>query len=73
MIDLAPNQLAYVVAMLQRLFPHEEVWAFGSRIRGTAKPSFQAILQQEHIVIKPGGMAQGREQAPMETAENSER
>jgi predicted nucleotidyltransferase len=118
MIDLAPNQLEYVVAMLQRLFPHEEVWAFGSRIRSTAKPysdldlavvgetklpfarfldalnaieeselpfrvdlldyhrvkpSFQAILQQEHVVIKPGGMPMGGKQAPMQAAEDSER
>ena len=37
MIDLAPQQLATVKAILRRQLPDREVWVFGSRATGTAK------------------------------------
>jgi len=36
-IDLSPAQLGIVLDILARLAPGREVWAFGSRARGTAK------------------------------------
>lgn len=38
MIDLTQNQLAEVQQILAEWLPHTEVWVFGSRIKGTAKP-----------------------------------
>ncbi len=38
MIDLRPDQLALVKNILHEHLPHLEVWVFGSRINGTAKP-----------------------------------
>lgn len=37
-IDLTPAQRGIVLDILSRLAPGREVWAFGSRARGTAKP-----------------------------------
>ncbi len=37
MIDLRPDQLALVHAILSRHLPEQDVWAFGSRVRGNAK------------------------------------
>lgn len=37
-LDVGPEHLAIVRGILLRHFPDREVWAFGSRVRGTAKP-----------------------------------
>ena len=36
-IDMNPHDWAIVSDILMRLVPHYEVWAFGSRVRWTAK------------------------------------
>ncbi len=36
--DMRPEHLAIVRDILRRCVPDREVWAFGSRARGTAKP-----------------------------------
>ena len=38
MLDLPENQLQGVCGILQEIAPDREVWAFGSRVKGTAKP-----------------------------------
>lgn len=38
MIDLAPEYLALVLEILNRRIPGVEVWVFGSRVQGKAKP-----------------------------------
>lgn len=38
MIDLAPEHARIVHEILRRRVPRAEVWIFGSRCRGTAKP-----------------------------------
>lgn len=38
MIQLAPEHLAIVREILDRRLPGREVWVFGSRARGTARP-----------------------------------
>lgn len=37
MIDLRPDQLDIVKAIIHQYVPNYEVWAFGSRVAGTAK------------------------------------
>lgn len=37
-VDLAPHDRAEVARILQAQVPELEVWAFGSRVKGTAKP-----------------------------------
>lgn len=37
-IDLNPHDLEIVLAILQKVVPDREVWAFGSRVKWTAKP-----------------------------------
>ena len=37
MLDLSPAALANVSVILTRHIPEREVWAFGSRVTGTAK------------------------------------
>lgn len=37
-IDLNPHDLEIVLAILQKFVPDREVWAFGSRVKWTAKP-----------------------------------
>ncbi len=37
-LDLTPEQQAEVRELLKRHLPGTEVWAYGSRVRGTAKP-----------------------------------
>lgn len=37
-IDLKPEHLVLVLGILQNRIPGKEVWAFGSRVKGTAKP-----------------------------------
>ena len=38
MLDLPENQLQLVRGILQEIAPDREEWAFGSRVKGTAKP-----------------------------------
>jgi len=38
MIDLSPDNLNVVKDILRRFIPGEEVWVFGSRVTGKAKP-----------------------------------
>jgi predicted nucleotidyltransferase len=38
MIDLKPEHLRLVREILHRYLPDREVWVFGSRVTGTAKP-----------------------------------
>ena len=37
-LGLAPQDLSALLAILHRYIPEGEVWAFGSRVRGTARP-----------------------------------
>ena len=37
-LGLVPQDLSSVLAILQQYVPEGEVWAFGSRVRGTARP-----------------------------------
>ena len=37
-LGLAPQDLSTLLSMLQRYIPEAEVWAFGSRVFGTARP-----------------------------------
>ena len=37
-IDLNPHDLKIVLAILRKFVPDREVWAFGSRVKWTAKP-----------------------------------
>jgi len=37
-LDLRPNEWEIVRDILERHVPDREVWAFGSRVKGTAKP-----------------------------------
>src|SRR3990167_10843625 len=37
-IDVRPDQWRIVRDILQKHVPHLEVWAFGSRVKGNAKP-----------------------------------
>jgi type I restriction enzyme S subunit len=38
-LDLRPDHLAIIQEILQRHAPNREVWAFGSRVQGTARPA----------------------------------
>ena len=37
-LDLTPEQLKKLRELLTRHLPNTEVWAYGSRVKGTAKP-----------------------------------
>lgn len=37
-LELSPEQLAIVRSILARVIPDREVWVFGSRVQGRAKP-----------------------------------
>jgi predicted nucleotidyltransferase len=37
MIDLSNDLMKQVINILEQYVPHAEVWAFGSRVRGTAR------------------------------------
>ncbi len=38
MLELSPKQLSMVQDILASCVPDREIWAFGSRVKGTAKP-----------------------------------
>ncbi|HEB77006.1 MAG TPA: nucleotidyltransferase domain-containing protein [Methylothermaceae bacterium] len=37
-LDLTPDQKRRLIALLQRYLPDTEVWAYGSRVKGSARP-----------------------------------
>ncbi len=37
-LDVAPEHLHIIMRILQKYVPQYAVWAFGSRVKGTAKP-----------------------------------
>lgn len=37
-LQLSDSEWQQVSAILQRYLPHYEIWAFGSRVKGSAKP-----------------------------------
>lgn len=54
-LDLRDDHLEIVREILQRYVSHLEVWAFGSRVRGTARPSSDldlCILSEEPLGFK---------------------
>ena len=56
MVDLRPDQLATVRAILQAEVPECEVWAFGSRVKWTAKDSSDLDL----ALISPRRLSLGK-------------
>ncbi|MDT8447765.1 MAG: nucleotidyltransferase domain-containing protein [bacterium] len=38
-IDLKPEHLKLLLGLLRQHLPHVEIWAYGSRVKGTARPS----------------------------------
>jgi type I restriction enzyme S subunit len=53
-IDIRPGEWEIVRALLQRHLPGREVWAFGSRAKGAAKPFSDldlAILGNEPLTL----------------------
>jgi len=58
MVDLRPDQLATVLAILQAEVPECEVWAFGSRAKWTAKDSSDldlALMASERLPLSKLG------------------
>lgn len=58
MLDLPAGQLAIVRAILAQHVPHAKVWAFGSRVLGTAKRFSDldlAIEDREDLSIRTWG------------------
>lgn len=54
-IDLCPAHWAIVRAILQKHLPQYEVWAFGSRVSGTAKPYSDldlAVINHQPLSLK---------------------
>ena len=53
-LDLRPDQLQMVLHILQRRVSTFNVWAFGSRAKGTAKPYSDldlAVITQEPLAV----------------------
>ena len=53
-LDLRPDHEALVLAILQRHVPRQEVWAFGSRIQGKARPTSDldlAVITEEPLAF----------------------
>jgi predicted nucleotidyltransferase len=53
-LDLCADQWAMVEAILRRHLPDREVWAFGSRTKGTAKPYSDldlAVLGEQPLAL----------------------
>lgn len=55
-IDLSSSQQKIITKLLQTYLPHTEVWAYGSRVQGKARPSsdldlvaFASSHQKENI------------------------
>lgn len=66
-IDLTSNQRAEVLALLNRYIPDTEVWAYGSRVKFTAKPhsdldlvvftspeQFHNTIRMNRVVLRSG-------------------
>ena len=54
-IDLSPEHLQEVRAILARHIPGREVWVFGSRAKGTAKPTSDldlCVLGREPLTMQ---------------------
>ena len=57
-IDLSPEHLQEVRAILTRHIPGREVWVFGSRAKGTAKPTSDldlCVLGHEPLTMRVYG------------------
>ncbi len=52
MIDLQPQHMVIVKDILQKWVPDAEVWAFGSRVKGNARPSSDLDI----VVIAAGAL-----------------
>jgi predicted nucleotidyltransferase len=53
-LDLLPGELEIVCAILRRHLPGREVWAFGSRVKGTARTYSDldlAVLGDERLTL----------------------
>jgi len=53
-LDLRPDQLQIVQHILQRRVPTFDVWAFGSRVKGAAKPYSDldlAVITHEPLAL----------------------
>lgn len=48
-IDLTPQQRKVILSLLNKYLPDVEVWAYGSRVTGTARPSSDLDL----VVFSP--------------------
>lgn len=58
MLDLPADQLAVVRAILAEHLPHAKVWAYGSRVQGTAKRFSDldlAVEDKEELSISTWG------------------
>ncbi len=56
-LDLSPKQRVIVLKLLKKYIPDTEVWAYGSRVKWTAKPesdldlvAFASVDQKENII-----------------------
>ncbi|STZ77044.1 nucleotidyltransferase family protein [Bergeriella denitrificans] len=61
MVDLAPEYLAMVQDILQRHFPEEAVWAFGSRVKGGARPFSDldlVVISQQPLPLRRMALAE---------------
>ena len=51
MIDLPSGQIRILQALIAEHLPDAEIWGIGSRVEGTAKPSFQKKVADHHVVL----------------------
>ena len=57
-IDLDPRDMAEVIRILQQQVPELEVWAFGSRVKNTAKPYSEldlALITTQPLSLERAG------------------
>ena len=56
-MDITSKQREIILALLKRYLPNTEVWAYGSRIKGTAKPysdlDMVAFTTKEEVMSVP--------------------